>query len=408
MLQQSTRQLLTTVATLGLMAGTATAQTVLTTNSGIIEPSLCVGIDCAPGMTFGFDTVRLKENNLRIHFDDTSNSASFPSSDWRITINDSSNGGANRFSIDNATNSRTPFTIRSGAATNALYVDDQGDVGLGTSTPALELSIADGDTPSIRLEQNGSSGWNPQTWDVAGNETNFFIRDATNGSTLPFRIRPGAPTDSIRIDPNGNVGIGDSSPDASLNVQRSDGTAQILVEETNATVNGRTLLHLRNNGPAFLRLDNTALGAAERWIFSHDSSGRLGINNNGGTNEFLMDGSGNITITGTLITTGGGGACTAADPCDAVFDPSVYTVPSIKEHAAEMWTKGHLPAVGPIGADQPVDMTKTMLRMLNELEHAHIYIDQQDDQIALMQDEMARINAELAELRSQIDQNKSD
>jgi hypothetical protein len=40
---------------------------------------------------------------------------------------------------------------------------------------------------------------------VAGNEANFFIRDLTGGSRLPFRIRPGAPTDSIDIRTNGEV-----------------------------------------------------------------------------------------------------------------------------------------------------------------------------------------------------------
>jgi hypothetical protein len=40
---------------------------------------------------------------------------------------------------------------------------------------------------------------------VAGNESNFFVRDATNGNTLPFRIRPGAPTSSIDVGADGNV-----------------------------------------------------------------------------------------------------------------------------------------------------------------------------------------------------------
>jgi hypothetical protein len=54
----------------------------------IVQGSMCVGIDCATSESFGFDTQRFKENNLRIHFNDTSASASFPSNDWRITIND--------------------------------------------------------------------------------------------------------------------------------------------------------------------------------------------------------------------------------------------------------------------------------------------------------------------------------
>ncbi|MEO1370030.1 MAG: hypothetical protein AAFX50_22845, partial [Acidobacteriota bacterium] len=44
----------------------------------IIVGSACAGLDCNNGESFGFDTLRLKENNLRIHFNDTSNSASFP------------------------------------------------------------------------------------------------------------------------------------------------------------------------------------------------------------------------------------------------------------------------------------------------------------------------------------------
>ncbi|NIM12421.1 MAG: hypothetical protein GTO45_09930, partial [Candidatus Aminicenantes bacterium] len=56
----------------------------------IVDGSICVGFDCVNGESFGFDTIRLKENNLRIRFVDTSSTASFPSNDWQITANDSS------------------------------------------------------------------------------------------------------------------------------------------------------------------------------------------------------------------------------------------------------------------------------------------------------------------------------
>lgn len=41
---------------------------------------------------------------------------------------------------------------------------------------------------------------------------NFFVRDVTSGSRLPFRIRPGAPTSSVDIAASGNVGINTGSP----------------------------------------------------------------------------------------------------------------------------------------------------------------------------------------------------
>ena len=38
----------------------------------IVQGSACVGLDCVNNESFGFDTIRLKENNTRIKFDDTS------------------------------------------------------------------------------------------------------------------------------------------------------------------------------------------------------------------------------------------------------------------------------------------------------------------------------------------------
>src|SRR6056297_3881935 len=184
----------------------------------IVTSSICVGFDCVNGESFGFDTLRLKENNLRIKFDDTSNSGSFPSNDWQLTAHDYANGGANKFSIDDITGGRTPFTIEASAPSHSLYVDDGGRIGFGTSTPVVENHVVDGDSPTLRLEQDGSSGFTPQTFDVAANETNFFVRDVTNGSLLPFKIRPGADTNSLVIDAQGDVGIGVANADMKLHV----------------------------------------------------------------------------------------------------------------------------------------------------------------------------------------------
>lgn len=169
----------------------------------IVRGSGCFGQDCVNGENFGFDTVRLKENNLRLHFDDTSNSGSFPSNDWRITINDSANGGQSFFSIDDATGGRSPLRIRAGAPNWSIYVASSGNVGFGTDTPVVEMHASDGDSPTLRLEQSGASGFTPQTWDVAGNEANFFVRDVTNASRIPFKIRPNSPTDLLVLNTQG-------------------------------------------------------------------------------------------------------------------------------------------------------------------------------------------------------------
>ncbi|WP_462159421.1 hypothetical protein [Pseudoalteromonas sp. GB56] len=233
----------------------AQAAQVFTTDL-IVQGSECIGVDCTNSENFGADTLRLKENNLRIHFNDTSNSGSFPTRDWRIIANDSTNGGAEYLAIEDSDAGTIPFRVMGGAGNNALYIDAQGDVGLNTSNPVVELHIADGDTPTMRLEQNGSSGWTAQTWDVAGNETNFFVRDVTNGSKLPFKIKPGAEDNTVYLSTNKKVGVNNANPSANLDVVGTDklvlsaknpsGAAWIAVE--NGSLNVRQLVQANGAG----------------------------------------------------------------------------------------------------------------------------------------------------------------
>ena len=89
-----------------------------------------------------------------------------------------------------------------------VFIKEDGKIGLGTRQPDLNIHMVEGNTPTIRLEQDGSFGWTPITWDVAANETNFFIREASNDSALPFRILSGAPDRAMIIESNGDVTIG--------------------------------------------------------------------------------------------------------------------------------------------------------------------------------------------------------
>jgi len=196
----------------------------------IVQGSACVGLDCVNNESFGFDTLRLKENNTRIKFDDTSTAAGFPFHQWQLTANDSASGGLNKFSIENITLATVPVTVVAAAPTNSLFVDTTGRVGLRTATPVLDLHIATGNTPAHRLEQTTGGGFTAQTWDVAGNEANFFIRDVTGGSRLPFRIRPGAPTSSIDINASVNVGIGTASPGATLHLNAPATQASLFLD----------------------------------------------------------------------------------------------------------------------------------------------------------------------------------
>jgi hypothetical protein len=250
---------------------TATAD-ILHYDDVIITGSLCVGFDCHDGESFGFDTIILKEHNLRIYFNDTSYTASYPTNNWRITINDSTNGGASYFSVDDADDGTSIFKLEAGAPSNSLYVDDYGRVGLGTSTPVVEAHIKDSDTPTVRLEQDSSGGWTAQTWDVAGNESNFFVRDATNGSKLPFRIQPNAPSSSLTIKNTGNVGIGTWSPEGALEIERTGENAKLVLQRTDG----------------------------DKWVFNSASGGLRIAANDPATAQVLIETDGDMTIQGSL------------------------------------------------------------------------------------------------------------
>lgn len=272
----------------------------------IVQGSACVGIDCINGEDFGFDTIRVKENNTRIQFDDTSATAGFPTNNWQIRANSSASGGASflAFVDQGATGTSETgtivFEVDAGAPANSVKVASTGRVGFRTATPVLDLHINTSNSPAIRLEQNSSGGFTAQTWDIAGNEANFFIRDVTSGSRLPFRIRPGAPTSSIDIAANGDIGIGTASPLKKLHVSATN--SQILVSRPATTAGNYALINFgTNNVEKFLfGLNADADPGVDKLSFFDSgfgptpvmtfTGGNVGIGTQSPTDKFVVNG----------------------------------------------------------------------------------------------------------------------
>jgi Chaperone of endosialidase len=273
----------------------------------IVQGSACVGLDCVNGEVFGFDTIRLKENNTRLQFNDTSTSAGFPTNNWQIRANSSASGGASFLSfVDQGATGTSEtgtivFEVDAGAPANSLKVSSNGKVGLRTATPVLDLHIATSDTPAHRLEQTNAGGFTAQTWDIAGNEANFFVRDVTGGSSLPFRIRPGAPTSSIDIAANGNVGIGLASPQRNLHVHAAVNAVLLLTDTASGDTSADGLQLIQGGANSFI--ENQEAGSM---TFRTSATDRVTITSTGNVGIATAAPTDTLSVNGTASKPGGG------------------------------------------------------------------------------------------------------
>ena len=166
---------------------------------------------------------------------------------------------------------------------------------------------------------------------------------------------------------DGDIGIGTASPAASV--------------------------HVRRAGAAFIELENTAATTGDGWTINHSNPGALVMDGDASAadgGEFSLTVDGELTLQGDLIT-GGSGNCAPPNPaCDGVFLPD-YDVPSIEEHAAQMWQNQYLPAIGPTLPNEPINVSRKTQGILNELEHAHIYIEQLHKRLKALEAKLAEM-----------------
>jgi hypothetical protein len=357
----------------------------------IIEGSVCAGINCNDGEAFGTGTARLKTSTVRLDFVDTS-SGGFPTRDWRLEANGFGSGEGDHFAIKDMGDTSTGaeggtavVKVMAGAPANSLFVDVSGRLGLRTATPAEELHILADSTPTVRLEQTAVNvaAW---TWDIRANDLFFTVRDVTS-QAFPLIIESGAPNESLRITGSGRIGMGTLNPQAPLEIRAS----------TSTVGTGNSVLKLVNaDGPTAFQLH--PFGTGFFWNFAAADNDTFRINRSGnGATEMELNGAGNLTITGTIKTAGP----TCAAGCDAVFDAG-YDLPSIEEHAEAMWAKKHLPIVGPTLPNEPVDLSERYGLMLNELETAHIYIEQLHREKAELRAELKLQGERLASIEARL------
>ena len=357
----------------------------------IVTGDICVGaIGCVSGEVFGDNDIKIKSYLPELQFFDTTAG----DSSWTVSVDDPTSGISNGFTIKNETNGDYPFLIEEDAPTRALFVAGSGNIGFGTSLPQRDLHVTSGNYPGLRLEQDTSGGFGNHTWDILSGNSGLLFNDVGSiFSTTPFAIQNGARHSGLILASNGNTGMGTATPAAALHLHRNQGDAQMLIEEVNATANPRTLLNLQNNGRPEIVMGNTATNG--EWSFGAGTdfflkTGTVGSVSNAKTKVFTVKQNGDVIVAGTLTT----GGTTCGGGCDRVF--TEHAILPQSAYAAAMWADGYLPHVGPTPEGAPLNVSEKLGGMLNALEHAHVFIDRQQAEIAALRAELDALKAEIA------------
>ena len=100
----------------------------------LVFGSTCVGLGCVDGEDFGFDTILMVSDNPRIRIQDTSTTASFPTQDWTMGVDDDALGTSIFFVKDAIADT---FVLQ-------LASSPSGGVALGAGAELIEDSVSVG------------------------------------------------------------------------------------------------------------------------------------------------------------------------------------------------------------------------------------------------------------------------
>ena len=364
-------------------------------NAGLslFDGQVCIGSECNDASVGQPANAALKLRARRpgILFEDTDTNPVGNGRDWRLALNDTIPGGFSRFSIQDAESGRVPFTVQGGALENTLWLGGSHFVGIGTTFPDQSLDIVSNVGTGTVIEMQNTALAGNVIYHLAVRADGEFQVFDRGWLTAPLRIQPNIGDDQLVMTAQG-VGFGTDTPAAPLHLQRTDGSAEVLVENTAASpaAAARGMFTMRNNGGSFFTLDNTDAGTT--WFFTHENSApNRFIIADAVTDgpEFTLTADGDVTIPGNFIS----GSTTLNVP-DYVFEDG-YALRPLSEVQTFIAANKHLPDVPSVAdvARDGLDLTQMQLAQLRKIEELTLYTLEQETRLAAQAREIADLRA---------------
>ena len=189
-----------------------------------------------------------------------------------------------------------------------MRLDKNGNLGIGTNSPARNLHIHEGDSTlsyiQITNDTTGTSGSDGVSFGITSDEVAIWNNRENTDSTISTNN-----TEAIRIKNDGNVGIGTTGPTSPLTIKSNSVSASdsALTIQGNSNTNAIVKIAEKSTDGARLHMYD---GGVEKIAFytdgtdNHISAGNVGIGTTGPTTKLHIDD--NATAGTGLLVTGGG------------------------------------------------------------------------------------------------------
>jgi hypothetical protein len=249
------------------------------------------------------------------------------------------------------------LVVKDAAGTNTKFlVTDEGKVGIGTQSPAAQLSIANEEfTPfrGLMITQSSSNAQSAPAFFLKSRGTVLSPADVSSGDyigNLGFRgYSNGSYIQTILFGARITGAVTSTSIDSDFYISNS------LTHDVDPYTNGTIRLMIKSNG-------NIGVGTT-------NPQGKLDVN-------------------GAIYQRGG------VLHADYVFEPA-YKIESIEEHAQYMWKNKHLQAISGVKKDENgleiIEVGAQQRGIVEELEKAHVYIEQLNAKIEALEAKLRTI-----------------